>query len=215
MSKEPSAPNPINRRTAIMGALLALVPASAVALATFTPRGPASGLLELIAAHKAAWEQRQQSLAEVTRIEALPAYPELPRVVIGTNGNDALFAFSESDLVAHAAAVGGFMRHKDPDAARAAWVEKKKRELAGVTEQYQTALAHIGALAAGQAYDDACDREEKARIDLIVFRPTTGEEARTMVRYLSMTEPPAEGWWAGRSEAQTTSDLSPDFARIG
>ena len=40
MSKEPCpAPTPINRRTAIMGALLALVPASAIAVTPFLRKG--------------------------------------------------------------------------------------------------------------------------------------------------------------------------------
>lgn len=207
----------LTSRRAFLGSASALMAFAALpAVVASTPRGPASGLQELIAAHKAAWDLRQRTLAEVTRIEMLPAYPEIPRIIVGSFSvydprPGVTYELQPTYAMTNAQIEQAVLPHqRDPEA----WVAKKKAELAKLVQQYHRDLERIGAANAEQAYDDACDREGDARIALIVFRPTSAEEAETKARYLSMAEP-AEGRWAGRSEAQTTSELSPHLARIG
>lgn len=194
------------RRAFLRGGPALMAFAALPAVVAFTPGGPASGLLELIAAHKARVKAKEDASLELGRIERLPNYPAHPKVRVGSEYRrdsrgmwlEQVYATSHDEI--DRAIPPRFFTGDYVKTFREDWTAAKHAEFEPLMVAYKAELAAIGALAAEQAYDDACDSEEEARIDLIVFRPTSGEEARTKVRYLSMAEPPAAASFEGRPD---------------
>lgn len=198
-------PVSITRRAAFVGLAVAGAALAVPVAATAAPARP-SGVLEAIAAHKAAVRSMRRIWRHVERLETLPGRPPVPRVFVGhlitferdAEGNDIrtpIYSYSHEDISARCE------QRCNPNlfqarqiAATREWYAAKHRELTRLIRARNRFDRASGLQKAQAAQKAAQGAEGAALATLLLSLPATAAEATAKRRYIERTALTRE-WW--------------------